>query len=670
LTTAATDPYAHIRKPLEIGNCTVRNRIVRTAHGTNLLGLDGSIPEAWIAFHERRAEGGIGLSIGEVAPIHPSAGRATPGYMKLWDESIVAQLEPFTARMHAQGMSVFQQLWHGGVSSAGAEGQPAWSASTVADPSSGRVPIAMTKTMIDDVVAGFAECAARCERAGYDGVEVHGAHSYLVHQFLTPVYNRREDDYGGPLENRMRFLVEILEACRAAVGTGFPVGVRLSAIDLVPNGMEPDDVAEVAARLERAGLVDFVDISLSTYHDQPKMLAAMYDPHGYELPTSRPVSAAVAVPTIVAGRITSLAEAEAIVADGTADMVSMVRAAIADPDFVNKSFALEPERVRPCIGCNQGCMGFIFSGLGVCCTVNPQAGRESVYPDISPAAEPLRVVVVGGGPAGMEAARTAALAGHTVSLHEASPTLGGQTRIASRAKLRTDLGVITAWLERELPRVGVEVHLGSRLEAASPELREADLVIVATGSRREVDGVQRMRPEEIPTGIDLPHVLSSVELLADFIGSPRRALVFDDRWDAEAASVAETLLDREVAVTFATSAPTLAPLTETSLQRAPFLRRLSSDERFELRIRQAVTRIEPEKVELTGLDDKVAREVPADLVVMISRPLADRGLYDELVEAGVHAKLIGDALEATDLVHAIHTARATLLGVDPNLIMA
>lgn len=657
-------PYHHVSQPIKIGDHEVRNRIVRTAHGTNLMPPDGTLSERFYAYHERRAEGGVGLSISEGQPVNLHSTRAGRGSLPLWDDRVLPELEQLSKRMRKHGMSMFVQLIHMGVNAASPDLEPAWSPSEVADPLSGRVPISMTRAMIDEVVADFALCAAQCKRGGIDGVEIHGAHGYLPHEFLTPVYNKREDEYGGSLENRMRFLVEMLRACREAVGPGYPIGVRLSGEDRAPGGLSPEDVAAIAGKLDADGLVDFVDFSLGTYFDMPATIGPMYQPHGYMLPTSRAAAAAVEVPTIVTGRFTALAEAEALVAGGAADMVSMVRATLADPDIVNRSLAGEAERVRPCIACNQGCIGFVAQALPISCTVNPDAGLEFERGERAEPDDKLNVYVVGGGPAGMEAARTAAEAGHAVTLYEAEEECGGQARLASRATLRDEIGSVLDWLSAEVERVGVEVHTGTRVSAE--ELVEAapDAVLVATGSVRVADGVQRLRPDLVPPGIEQPHVVSSTELLADLDRHQvASAVVYDDRGDAEAPAVAETLLERGVAVTFATPANSLGEKIVTTLQAGPFMERMTRSGRFEFRPRRVLTAIGADTVELGSIDTGEAEEAPAELVVWVGRPQAQRGLHAELRAAGVDSRLVGDALEATDLLHAIHTGRAVAAGL-------
>ena len=363
--------YDNLFQPLRIGGCTVPNRIARTAHSTGTAGED------LIAYHEERARGGTGLTVIEIAGVQPGSATAIPVY----SDAVLPFYEELGRRLHAHGTQVFQQLWHGGAAY-GRAGQPI-SASAVPTPSVNVIPVPMTKAMIDDTVAAFAAAAKRCQAGGLDGVELHGAHGYLIAQFLSPATNLRDDDYGGSTENRSRFLVEILQAIRAEVGPDFPVGVRLSGTDFIEGGIDPVEAAAIARLVEP--LIDFLDVSMSSYWRFHKFLSTMDDPLGYEIPTSEQVTKAVAVPTIVTGRIMTLDHASHLVESGVADMVSMVRAMIADPHLVVKARSGREHEIRPCIGSSMGCVAQLMTTGRLQCVVNVAAGKETTVPFETPA---------------------------------------------------------------------------------------------------------------------------------------------------------------------------------------------------------------------------------------------------------------------------------------------
>ena len=644
--------YEILQEPVRINGCVIPNRIVRTAHATGF--AHGEVSPQLIAYHEARARGGVGLSFLEIAAVHPS----TPSSIFAFRDGVQDGYRRVADAIHRHGMRVFQQLWHGGSSATPLDGGPAWGPSTVPEPLQGRTPLPMTQGMIDEVVAGFASAARRCQEGGLDGVEVHGAHGYLVCQFLSPLTNRRSDGYGGSLVNRTRFLREALAAMRTAVGPDFPIGVRLSGTEGVEGGIQPDEASRTAEMLAAAGLVDFVNVSMGSYYAFPKFIGAMHEPLGYELPTSELVTKAVRVPTIVTGRIMDLHDAERVVRSGIADLVSMVRATIADPEIVAKSFRGDAKRVRPCISCNQGCVGGLLGAPGkVGCLVNPEAGFEGA-PQVVRAETPRRVLVVGGGPAGMEAAYTAARRGHRVVLCEAGRSLGGVSQLARRAPHREDMVVIANWLALELELLGVELRLGAPVTAAEAAAGGFDAVIVATGGEPRRDGRSRHRPTLAVEGVGLPHVGTPEDVLAGRLGDgARSALVYDDFGHVSGASTAEYLLARGCRVTFVTGQASLASELGPSLQADPYNARLRSHQDFTLFTRTIVTTIAPDRATLRDLDTALECEVEAELVVFETGALPRRELYDALVARGIEAHLAGDALSTRDMQHAFATGR-------------
>lgn len=633
----------HILTPIRIAGAEIRNRVVRTAHGT-WLGR-GVMGDDLIAYHAARARGGVGLSIIEILAVHPS----TPSTINSFAPSIERGYGKLVETIRPTGMKLFQQLWHGGHNAQPLDGSPPWSASDLPSPMFGQVPIPMTKMMIDEIVAAYADVARRCEQWGLDGVEVHAAHGYLIGQFLSPVFNRREDEYGGSFENRVRFLHEVVTAVRASVSKGFPVGIRV-APDVMVGGTGVEENLETARFLEERGLIDYVNISIGNYQTFTRIVAGMHEPMGYELPTSTPISRAVRSPTIVTGRFRTLEEGDQVIRRGDASMVSFVRALIADPDMVVKSAAGRADEVRPCIACNQGCLARAMEApYRMGCAINPGAGFELTIGDdrLAPTAVPKRVLVVGGGPAGMEAARVAALRGHKVTLAEAGPNLGGAMIAAARAPTRHGMGDFTLWQEREIYRLGVEVRLSTYLEADDIGANEWDTVIVATGSVPRMDGVQNSNPGEPIEGIQQAHVISSSDLM---LGSGpqlgQHAVVIDDAGHYEGLAAAEFLATRGITVAFVTRHISVAPRIETAQMVEPALARLA-DTRFTTHLRSRAVSIDAGSVAICPIYlPATARNIsilPADTVVFISMNHANRALYHDLVARSFNVQVVGDA---------------------------
>ncbi|MES0873306.1 FAD-dependent oxidoreductase [Sinimarinibacterium thermocellulolyticum] len=635
----------HVLTPLRIGAVELKNRVVRPAHGT-MIGA-GSLNEDLIAYHEARAKGGAALSIVEIMGVHPSS----IGSLDASDPRLNKMYPKFVERMHAHGMKIFQQLWHGGhnVALPPLDGSPPWSASDIPGLTSGIVPTPMTKAMIDEVIEAFTKAARSCESWGVDGVEIHCAHGYLPAQFLSANTNNRQDEYGGDLENRARFIRELLSAVRASVSRQTVVGVRV-APDAVRGGAGVDEYRYVVQMLEALGLIDYVNISMGNYQSFPKMIGGMHEPVGYELETSKPVAAATRLPTMVVGRFRTLEEADQVIRAGEADMVGFVRAMIADPDLVKKTVEGHPERVRPCIACNQGCVGGIFQPLfpRMGCTVNPAVGFEAGMGEdkLLPAAKPKRIVVIGGGPAGMEAARVAAQRGHRVVLFEAQPKLGGALRLAAMAPTRAGILDIAVWQEEELYRLGVDIRLNSYADVDDIRREQPDQVVLATGSLPRTDGIQLSNPGEPIEFADGGRIISSHDLLLDSdrdLG--RTAVVVDDLGHYEAVACAEQLAVKGVRVTYVSRHNSFAPLVETALMSEPALARLQRHA-FSLQLRTRAVRVEPGAVWVrpTYVDDRKAdQKLEADTVVFVSHNAPNKELYPVLVEAGLRVDVLGDA---------------------------
>lgn len=634
--------FTHVDKAICLGNVELKNRVVRPAHGTNL--GKGWISDELIAYHEARARGGAALSVLEVGSVHPTS----PFSINLWDPAIEPGYRRLVERVRPYGMKLSQQLWHCGHNMLPNDGSPPWSASAIANPENGVVPIAMTKGMIDEIVGSFATAALRCENSGLNGVEPQLGHGYLIAQFLSANTNKREDDYGGPLENRARFAIEVMTAVRASVSRDISVGCRM-APDYTPNGISVDDLIWLGKLLEERGLIDYISLSAGNYHSMPKTIGGMHEPVGYELPTSSPIAKALTVPAIVVGRFRTLEEADAVIRAGDADMVGIVRGMVADPDLVTKTFAGESSRVRPCIACNQGCINNLLTIGQIECAVNAGAGHELTAGDhlVVPADHSKTVLVVGGGPAGMEAARVAAMRGHKVILAEAAPVLGGALRIAAMAPTRHGIMDYVTWLQDEVYRLGVEVRLSTYMEAADVMESGADAVIVATGSRPRMDGVQISHPGQPIRGIERSNVISSHDLfLAPPVSFGKTAVVIDDDGHWEGLAVAEYLAAQGLQVTFVTRLRAVAPGLQYTLTIEPFLQRM---ERYNWKYMTRTRAIAVEDgVVIVGptheINDEIgASRVPADAVVVISANMPNRELVIDSIGRNSEVYIVGDA---------------------------
>ena len=650
-----------IFEPIQIGRVTVPNRVVRTAHGTWI--SRATINDELIAYHVARAKGGVGLSYIEYTSVHPSSFCLGPWN---WDDGIIPSCQKLMAAVRPHGMRMFHQLAHGGFMYPPADG-PAWSASTVPNPLNGQVPVPMTLDQIAEIVHSFGAAAQRSEEGGLDGVEIHVGHGYLLHQFLSPLTNHRADRYGGSLDNRLRLTREVLAEIRKRVSPGFPVGIRLSD-SLAPGGIDAEQCASVAGLLEGAGLIDFINGSQGSYYALPAMLPAMDQPSGCMLPSSAKVVAGVKrVPRILtAGRVRTLEEAEQLLRDGLGDLIGLQRAHIADPDLVRKTREDRVDEVRPCIACNQGCVGGLLSPAArLGCAVNPAVGFELTLSEdlLVRSATPRKVLVIGGGPAGMEAARIAALQGHQVVLAEAADRLGGTANVAQLAPRMHAFGDFTAWLEREIYRLGVTVRTGTYMEADEVRAEQADVVIVATGAQARMDGIQVAVPAQPVAGVSQPHVVSSTDLLTGAVARlGPAALVFDDCGHYEAVGAAEYLVEQGVAVTFATRCASFAPTVETWTRAEPALERLHKGE-FRLLTRMQLLEIRAHDAVLKPLQGTRTETVAANLVVLVlpREPLA--ALHAALRGSVPQLAIVGDAKAPRDLQAAVREGHLSARGI-------
>lgn len=657
--------YEATFSPIRIGGVEIPNRIYRPPHQLMMCPA-GRISERFIAYHEARAKAGAGLLILEASSVHPYSDES-PNTLKVWDDEAIEGLARCRKRIAKYPTKVFIQLLHAGYNAHPWDGSPPWSASEIIGFAHGIPALAMTQAMIDETIDSYRLAAVRAAAAGLEGIEIHAAHGYLPMQFLSANTNRRTDKYGGSLENRARFLLETLRAIRGSVPKDFAIGARLSS-DLQKGGYDAEQLGRTVEILQDNKVFDFLNLSLGDYVNTEMVAGAMQEPTGYELGYYPDIRKSVKVPLLVTGRFRSVDDVDQAIRSGVADLVGMVRAQIADPDLISKTLAGKADEVRPCIACNQMCIGMHAFGAPVGCAVNVAAGHEETLGEdkFIPAAKPRKVLVVGGGVAGMEAARVAAKRGHRVTLCEAGKDLGGKVRfVSARAPKMLAMGDITFWQEAELRRLGVQIRTNAYMEVDDIEAEHPDVVILATGAAPKVDGWQRHRPGHVVKGVDKPHVLSSIDVLAtpaSRLGS--RAVVVDDVGHYEAVAAAEYLITQGLHVTFVTRHYSFAPLMVYTLRASAAYQRLHKTGKLDVRVRATLDQIDDKTVTLFDeVQDATPEVLPADTVVLVGYNQSLNEMKPILEAKGIEVKCIGDALSPRYIEGAIRDGYMISLGI-------
>jgi 2,4-dienoyl-CoA reductase-like NADH-dependent reductase (Old Yellow Enzyme family) len=547
--------FPKLFSPFRIRDVELHNRLVFQPHLTCLGTLDGQPTDGHVAYHEERARGGVGLIIFESVVVHPT-GHMSRRNVKVWDPVVIPMLRNITDAVHAHGTKIFNQLTHGGHTSLEHPPPIMWAPTQMPEPSSHFSTKAMDEDDIRAVIAGFAVSARNTAEAGFDGIEIKIAHDGLLRSFASPYFNHRTDRYGGSFENRMRLSLEVLEAIKKATGDAFPVGVRICLHEFTSFGYGLEYGLKMAQTLEASGLVDCFNAdagSFSSYWMEiPPAAVASDDFQTLNAALKR----ASRLPVIAFGRITPPQRAEDMLQAGQADLIGMARQLITDPETPNKLKAGRPDLVRYCIACNDACIYQVGQEKPVRCVHNPSAGRERELNErlVTRADAPRRVVVVGGGPAGLKVAEIAAKRGHQVTLLERDRALGGQVRLAAKQPEHAIVGEVTRYLEAAVVDRGVDLRLGVSATPALLRGLSADVIVIATGSEPNLpnqpsDGAKHARElgrQVLPgvPGLDQPFVVSSDQVLAGEVEPSGSVLVVDDNGHWEAAGTAEYLADR------------------------------------------------------------------------------------------------------------------------------
>src|SRR3954449_1117321 len=640
-----TGVFPHLYSPLELRGQVLRNRIVSTPHATGW-GRDGLIDPREVDYHVRKAAGGCALvmTFGS-ASVDPTTA-ASYGSISLWDERNDPALRALADGVHGHGARCMSQMTHmGRRGTSTTTGIPLRAPSDLPEGVHLEVPVPLAVAEIPAIVQRFADAAARLERCGWDGCEVTSFGGHLIEQFFDPRVNTRRDEYGGGLEHRTRFGREVVEAVRAAVSDDFIVSFRMAVDQCLTGGLGPDELIEVARSLAASGAIDVFSVSGGTGATR---LSTAYFVPGDQLPEgvynerARRFREAVGVPVVVAGRNVEPAMADACVASGV-DLVAMTRAIIADPDLPAKARA--GRSARPCIGLNEGCIGRLYTDRPMWCSVNPGI-RDPELARLARASTPGRVVVVGGGVAGLEAARGAALRGHDVVLLERRPRLGGRARLAGARRGRERWARYIDWLRDEARGAGAELRTGVAATADAVLAEAPDAVILATGSE--------LRPAAAPPG---PVPTIDVDVLLERGApsvQPRSALVLDDEGGFLAPTAAERLAGAGFTVEIATTHPVVGAEIDPTQQ--PFVFRRLALAGVVMTPHLSGVSTDQTGVTLRNLYTECdERRDGVGLVVMAGYRRAVVGLRDELIALRPELRLVvaGDALAPRTLLDAV-----------------
>ena len=647
--------YPHLFAPLLIRRMRLPNRIVMPAMATNFASETGGVTPWMLSYYEARARGGTGLIVVENCTIEYPRGKNGAVQLRLDDDAFIPGLATLVDRIHRHGARAALQINHCGASTSRAKtGQAPVAPSPVTYVKGQEVPRELAMEEIADLVEKFGRAAARAKKAGFDAVEVHGAHAYLIAQFLSPFTNRRTDGYGGSPEGRLRFALEVLSRVREAVGPEFPIVFRISAVEFLEGGRELEGTLELVPILEAAG-VDCWDVSAGTtvgHHPSgTRSIEPMAYPQAWRTYMAKAVREVARVPVIAVGVIRDPGVAEGVLARGEADLVAIGRGLIADPDWSRKAREGRDKEIRRCTSCNQGCIRRrVFLDLPITCALNPAVGREEEAPETRPAAARRRVMVVGGGPGGMEAARVAAIRGHEVALWEEHPALGGELPAAMAAPHKEKIGWVLEYYRHELSRLGVSVRLGNQVSPEVVATEAPDVVILATGSRP-------IRPSW--PGVDGPHVATAVEVLLGEVPLAPGSLVIvgGGQIGCETALFAAAC-GRQV--TLLEMLPALATDMEV-ISRNEMLEHIA-DAGILVRTGHRVSAILPDTVVTQDGDGREA-VFPTDQV-LLAVGLAPRADLEPVLRGrGIECYAVGDCVQAREILSAVREAYDTALRI-------
>jgi len=639
--------FQHLFTPIQIGRRTVKNRICCSAHA-DALAVDGMPQDAERRYYEEKARGGVGfmMCFGS-ASVHPTSTARDWNGVELFDDRVIPYLQKFSDVIHQYDVPVVCQLTHRGRRGRSNDHwNRMYAPSDRREPNHRENPHPLEPAMIDELVGSFAAAAGRLRAGGFDGCEIMASACHLIDQFWTLNANDRDDEYGGDLENRLRFGMRVIDAVRETVGPEFIVGIRVTGDDFTERGLDNKQMLEICQRIDATGKLDYFNVNAATaetYVGEAASVPNMSFGLGIYTHLSASIRNVVNVPVMATGRIVDPVQADRIIAEGQADLCIMNRALIADPHLPNKAKAHQLDDIRQCMGYNEGCIDRIYTGRGVTCVQNPVIGREDRWAELGHCDVRKKLVVVGGGPAGLEAARVAAGRGHDVVLFEREAELGGQTLIAKLAPSRRDFDGATRWSSHQCRKLGVDLRLGVDADVSRVLAEQPDAVILATGARARRPALEGMETARVVSGWD---VLLGEQQLAGV------AIVIDEEYGHQAPTIAEYLLDRGVQVDLVTSQETIGTFLGATT-RPPLLARLFG-KGGQLFAHLEAAAIRDGKLVANNIWTGAAHEMgPYDAFVYVYGGVRYDPLSELLKQQGLAVEVIGDAFSPRSLQHAI-----------------
>lgn len=637
--------YPVLLSPLQLGPVRLRNRVVFAGHGSRFVDWNNHhLTERQGHYLAERAKGGVGMIIQGSSMVHPT-GLAAAGVNEIWSDESIPAYARVVDMIHEHGAAVFGQLSHlGRQGNTFAAHRELWAPSPIPDPASRVVPHAMTIADISELTAAYREGARRLVEAGFDGIEVYLAHGYLLCEFLSPFSNRRDDQYGGSLENRSRLPLEVLEAVNSQVGDNVAVGIRVSAEEFSPDGIDPEECNAIVEYLLARQRVDYVSVSQSNYASMETMIPDMaFDRAPFAHYAAKVREVCNGVPVLTVARLVTPEKCEELLSDGIADGVCLVRPLIADPEWVNKAAEGRREDLRECISCNVGCRGGPHRGSQIACLVNPAVGYEETWGigNKHRAKSPRRVVVVGGGAAGLKTAEIAAERGHEVELFEASEVLGGQVLVAAATMpYRDEFANSVRFLAARCRSLGVSINLETRVDAEMITAIGPDAVVIATGSspgRPDIDGAELL--------------VTAHHAIRHGVEGHRIIVVDSGEADWKVATTAERLASDGHEVVLVT--PVSVGAEMDAFSRPGMLRRLRQLG-VEFVERHILCSVEPGRAYIQETLTGTVSSLEADQVVVAWYGVADDALHTALqLGPAPELHLVGDALAPRRAIDAI-----------------